>query len=216
MCQMRPTLRSPTLFWLGIGLAVALSGCKARDDSAAPGQTRQIRGDLVPLVRELPLVPMTEPVVVEFDVPPPGRNSSRELMIGLRVTATDEVDSASASDEIRRSGLRATVKLMRLDANSNIAVPLERFETRGFDPSRTVPVGTDGKVPGVWIGDVDDSSMEEAGLSARGSDYRYLAFASAPTTSPGRYQLSLTLDQPSETRHMFVPDLVVAYHRRAK
>lgn len=216
MCQMRPTLRSPMFFLLGIGLAVALSGCESRDESAAPAQSREIRSDLVPLVRELPLIPMTEPLVVEFDVPPPGRNSSSELMIGLRVTATDEVDSASASDEIRRSGLRATVKLMRLDAKSNITVPLERFETRGFDPSRTVPVGTDGKVPGVWIGNVDDSSMEEAGLSARGSDYRYLAFASAPTISPGRYLLSLTLHGPIGTAHRLNPDLVIAYHRRAK
>ena len=197
-------------------MAVALSGCEARDESAAPGQSRQIRNDLVPIVRELPLVPMADPMVVEFDIPPPGRNSSRELMIGLRVTATDDIDSASALDEIRKSGLHATVKLMRLDAGSTIAVPLERFETRGFDPSRTVPVGAEGEVPGVWIGNVDDSSMEEAGLSARGSDYRYLAFASAPTISPGRYQLSLTLHQPTGTVHELIPDLVVAYHRRAK
>ena len=137
-------------------------------------------------------------------------------MIGLRVTAADSVDSASASDKIRRSGLRATVELIRLDARSNIAVPLERFETRGFDPSRTVRVGADGEVPGVWISNVDDTSMEEAGLSARGSDYRYLAFASAPTISPGRYQLSLTLHQRTGTAHKLIPDLVVAYHRRAK
>jgi len=213
MCSKRyPSL---LVYW-AIAMTVVFSGCGTAKEPAAAGPSREIRKDLIPIVRDLPLVPMKEPLVVEFDVPPPGRNSSRDLMIGLRVNATDEIDSASALDEIRKSGLHATVKLMRLDAGSTIAVPLERFETRGFDPSRTVPVGAEGEVPRMWIGNVDDSSMEEAGLSARGSDYRYLAFASAPTISPGRYQLSLTLHQPTGTVHELIPDLVVAYHRRAK
>lgn len=206
------------LFLLGIGLAVVLSGCGARDESAAPGQSRQIRSDLVPIVRDLPLVPMKEPLVVEFDVPPPGRNSSPVLVLGLRVSGKDGNASAKAQDDVLSSEIKATVILEGPGIASGKQFPLMRTEQSATTdvPNIDVPIGADGKTEGTWPADVDDTSLVEAALTRPGSDYRYLAFASARGIPTGRYRLTILLtDTDTDVSHV-ASELVVAYSHKPK
>ncbi|RRU04355.1 hypothetical protein [Stenotrophomonas sp. 278] len=218
MCQMRPTLRSPMLFWLGIGLAVALSGCESRDESAAPGQIRQIRSDLVPIVRDLPLVAMKEPLVVEFDVPPPGRNSTHTLVLGIRVSGKNGQPSFEARDHVIASNIKAIVTLEGPTIGSGRQFPLIRtVQSATTDvPNVDVRIGTDGKTEGTWPADVDDTSLVEAALTKPGSDYRYLAFASARGIPPGRYRLTIMLTHTDTDVSHVASELVVAYSHKPK
>ncbi len=204
-------------FLLGIGLAVALSGCEARDESAATVQSRQIRSDLVPLVRELPLVPMTEPLVVEFDVPPPGRNSSHALVLGLRVSGKNGQPSFEARDEVISSNIKAIVTLEGPGIGSGRQFPLIRtIRSATTDvPNIDVPIGTDGKTDGTWPDDVDSTTIDEAGLTCSG-DCRYLGFASARGIPPGRYRLTFLLTQSDTDLSQLASELVVAYSRKPK
>lgn len=216
-CQMRPTLRSPMFFLLGIGLAVALSGCESRDESAAPGQIRQIRSDLVPIVRDLPLVPMTEPLVVEFDVPRPGRNSTHTLVLGIRVSGNGQ-PSFEARDDVIASNIKAIVTLEGPTIGSGRQFPLIRtVQSATTDvPNVDVRIGTDGKTEGTWPADVDDTSLVEAALTKPGSDYRYLAFASARGIPPGRYRLTIMLTHTDTDVSHVASELVVAYSHKPK
>lgn len=206
------------LFWLGISLAVALSGCEARDESAAPGQSRQIRSDLVPIVRELPLVPMADPMVVEFDVPPPGRNSSPTLVIGLRVSGKDGESSAKARDDVISSNIKATVMLEGPGIASGKQFPLISYvrtaSTLGADIE--VPIGADGQTEGTWPAGVDGTTMREAALTCPGGDCRYLAFASARSIPPGRYRLTFRLTHTDTDVSHIASELVVAYSHKPK
>lgn len=217
-CQMRPTLRSPMLFWLGIGLAVVLSGCEARDESVTPAQSRQIRSDLVPIVRDLPLVPMKEPLVVEFDVPPPGRNSSHALVLGLRVSGKDGKASAKARDDVISSNIKATVILEGPGIASGKQFPLIRTVRSATTdvPNIDLPVGTDGKTQGTWPEDVDSTTIDEAGLACPGDGCRYLGFASARGIPPGRYRLTFLLIHSDTDVSQLPSELVVAYARKPK
>ncbi len=218
MCQMRPTLRSPMFFLLGIGLAVALSGCEARDESAAPDQSSQIRSDLVPIVRDLPLVPMKEPLVVEFDVPPPGRNSSRILVLGLRVSGRDGRPSFESRDDIISSNIKAIVKLEGPGIASGKQYPLMRYARNAnkSEPDIEVSIGADGKTEGTWPVGIDDTAMETAGLTQPESDERYLAFASALSPPPGRYRLTFKLTHTDTDVSLLASELLVAYLHKPK
>lgn len=215
---MRPTLRSPMLLLLGIGLAVVLSGCEARDESAASGQTSQIRSDLVPIVRDLPLVPMKEPLVVEFDVPPPGRNSSHALVLGLRVSGKNGQPSFEARDDVISSKIKAIVTLEGPGIGSGRQFPLIRtIRSATTDvPNTDVPIGTDGKTDGTWPDDVDSTTIDEAGLTCPGDDCRYLGFASARGIPPGRYRLTFLLTHSDTDLSQVASELVVAYSRKPK
>ncbi len=206
------------LFWLGIGLAVALSGCDARDESAAPGQSRQIRSDLVPIVRELPLVPMTDPMVVEFEVPPPGRNSSSALVVGLRISGKDGQSSAEARDDVIASNIEAIVTLEGLGTASGGQFPLRRtVQGATADvPNIDVPIGADGQTVGTWAVGIDGTAMAAAGLTRPDSDDRYLAFASARSPTPGRYRLTFKLTHTDTDVSMLASELFVAYRRKPK
>lgn len=217
-CQMHPTLRSPMLFLLGIGLAVALSGCEARDESAAPGQSRQIRSDLVPIVRDLPLVPMKEPLVVEFDVPPPGRNSSPVLVIGLRVSGKNGQPSFEARDGVISSNIKAIVTLEGPGIGSGRQFPLIRTVRSATTdvPDIDVQIGADGKVEGTWPDDIDSTAINEAGLTCRSDDCRYLGFSSAPGIPPGRYRLTFLFTHSDTDLSQVASELVVAYSHKPK
>lgn len=218
MCQMRPTLRSPMFFLLGIGLAVALSGCESRDESAAPDQSRQIRSDLVPIVRDLPLVPMKEPLVVEFDVPPPGRNSSPALVLGIRVSGKNGKPSFEARDDVISSNIKAIVTLEGPGIGSGKQFPLMRTVRSATTdvPDIDVQIGADGKAEGTWPDDVDSTTIDEAGLTCPGDDCRYLGFASARGISPGRYRLTFLFTHSDTDLSQLTSELVVAYSRKPK
>ena len=215
---MRTTRCPPLLFCWALAMAVVLSGCEARDESAAPGQSGKVRSDLVPIVRELPLVPMTDPMVVEFDVPPPGRNSSPVLVLGLRVSGNDGSASAKAQDDVISSEIKATVILEGPGIASGNQFPLMRtVQSATTDiPNIDVPIGTDGKTEGTWPVDVDDTSLVETALTQPGSDYRYLAFASARGIPTGRYRLTIMLTHTDTDVAHVASELVVAYSHKPK
>lgn len=206
------------LLLLGIGLAVVLSGCEARDESAAPAQVRPIRSDLVPIVRDLPLVPMEEPLVVEFDVPPPGRNSSRILIIGLRVSGKDGRPSFEARDDVISSNIKSIVILEGPGIASGKQFPLMRYARNAtkFEPDIEVSIGADGKTEGTWPVGIDDTAMETAGLMQPESDERYLAFASALNPPPGRYRLTFKLTHTDTDVSLLASELLVAYLHKSK
>ena len=198
--------------------SIALPGCGSPEGPKSPTQLARARDDLVPIVRELPLVPMTEPLVVEFDVPPPGRNSSHELVLGLRVSGKDGRPSFEARDEVISSNIKAIVTLEGPGIGSGRQFPLMRtIRSATTDvPNIDVLIGTDGKTDGTWPVGIDDTAMEAAGLTQPESDERYLAFASALSPAPGRYRLTFKLTHTDTDVSMLASELLVAYLHKPK
>ena len=171
----------------------------------------------VPLVRPFPLVPMSEPYVLEFDLLPPGRNSSSALTIALRANDAATGNARDITRMIRSSGLNATVILIPLDAQT----PAPQLYTIDFDAvgpgyKPSVPVAADGRVRGVMINDVDSIALNEAGLTEPGRDHRTVSFAWAPSPQPGRYRLELQLIDPAPELAAVPVELLLAYERQGK
>lgn len=171
----------------------------------------------VPLVRPFKLVPMSEPFVLEFDLLPPGRNSSSALTIALRVSDASTGKARDITDAIRNSGLNATVVLTSLDAK----IPTPQLYTIDFDAigpgyKPSVPVAADGRVYGVMRESVDSIALDEAGLTAPGMDYRMVSFAWAKSPQPGRYRLELQLIDPAPQLASISTELLLAYGRQPK
>ena len=172
----------------------------------------------VPLVRPFPLVPMSEPYVLEFDLLPPGRNSSASLAIALRATDAATGDAWDIIDKIRHSDLNATVVLTPLDAQTSVPqLYTLDFDVVGHAQQRpTVPVAADGHVHGVMATGVDSIALDEAGLTEPGRDYREVAFAWAKAPPPGRYRLELQLIDPAPELASIPVELLLAYRRLPK
>ncbi len=193
---------------------VLLSGCAP---SGTRGSEEQRRDDLVPLVRPLPLVKMAEPMVIEFDVPPRPKHASPALFLGFRVGDQSGLRSYEVADAIRRENFSTIVKLQSIATGQPEDVPLYRVERIGHpgEPT-TVVIGADGVVPELGPGDVDYTSVNDAGLYGDGSSYRYLRFAFARGIEPGRYRVRVQfLDVPSELESFSV-ELMCAYARKGK
>ena len=156
------------------------------------------------------------PLIVEFELPPPGPNSNTTLTLGIRVFGVDDAASAAVATTLTDSNLRAELKLVRLGVGNEVPIPLTRREYRGHDASEIVPVGADGRVPHVVRTSIDTTAVEEAGIPSRASSSRVLAFAWAPDTVPGTYRLELKLIAPDPELASIESELLLAYQHRSK
>lgn len=196
-------------------MLVACQPAQAPDTAARTGPVTP-REDVVPLVRPLSLTAMAEPLIVEFELLPPGPNSSSTLMIGLRLTGTDEAASAAVARMVAESGLQAELELTHTESGKQIAVPLVRRDSRGHGPSELVPVSADGRVPRAVQTTVDQIAVEQAGISSAASSSRSLAFAWARDARPGSYALRLRLLAPDPELASIESELLLAYQHRSK
>lgn len=193
-----------------------LTSCQAQTTQTQDVPTRVVANGQVPIVRPLQLAEMTSPMVVEFNVQPPGKNATGTLFLGIRVGDEDALKSLEAAQALRRSGLHAELVLKRLEPSGATNMPLVRVESRPGVPAQTIAVSADGRVPGVWLDDVDSSSLQSAGLESPERRYTQLAFAWAQGIQPGKYQLSIRLlGQPPQLASI-ESELPVAYRHKSK
>ncbi|ROQ39052.1 hypothetical protein EDF77_2875 [Stenotrophomonas maltophilia] len=200
------------------GCGAMLVACQPAKEPETAARTGPVasREDVVPLVRPLSLTSMAEPLIVEFELPPPGPNSNTTLTLGLRVFGADDAASAAVATTLTDSNLRAELKLVRLGVGNEVPIPLTRREYRGHDASQIVPVGADGRVPQVVRTSIDTTAVEEAGIPSRASSSRVLAFAWAPDAVPGTYRLELKLIAPDPKLAAIESELLLAYQHRSK
>lgn len=200
------------------GCGAMLVACQLAKEPETAARTGPVapREDVAPLVRPLSLTAMAEPLIVEFELPPPGADSSSTLTIGLRLTGADEAASAAIARVVSESGLQAELELTRTESGKQIVVPLLRRESRGHGPSELVPVGPDGRVARVVHTTVDQISVEEAGISSAAPSSRSLAFAWARDAVPGTYRLELKLIAPDPELAAIESELLLAYQHRSK
>lgn len=200
------------------GCGAMLVACQPAKEPETTARTGPVapREDVVPLVRPLSLTAMAEPLIVEFELPPPGADSSSTLTIGLRLTGADEAASAAIARVVSESGLQAELELTRTESGKQIVVPLVRREFRGHGPSELVSVGPDGRVPRVVHTTVDRISVAEAGISSAAPSSRSLAFAWAREARPGTYTLRLKLINPQPELASVDAELLLAYQYRGK
>lgn len=193
-----------------------LTSCQAQTTQTQDVPTRVVADGQVPIVRPLQLAEMTSPMVVEFNVQPPGKNATGTLFLGIRVGDEDALKSLEAAQALRRSGLHAKLVLKRLEPSGATNMPLVRVESRPGVPTQTIAVSADGRVPGVWLDDVDSSSLQSAGLESPGRRYTQLAFAWAQGIQPGKYQLSIRLLGQPPRLASIQSELLVAYRHKSK
>lgn len=203
---------------------LALASCNgtAQDAAGRPGYTDAQAvappsdESTVPIVRPLPLVEMSKPLVVDFNLPPPGPDATGTLFLGIRVNAESAAQSALASDRVIAAGLDVDVSLLRVQDSITQAVPLVRVDSSGQAPAVHVPIGPQGRVVGVRRDDVDDISIAQNGRASTAGHSRYLSFASAQNPAPGRYRLSIRIGEASTELSGVRSELLVAYRHRSK
>ena len=116
-------------------LALAACNGTAQDGAGRPGYTDAQAvappsvESAVPIVRPLPLVEMSMPLVVDFNLPPPGPDATGTLFLGIRVNAESAAQSALASDRVIAAGLDVDVSLLRVQDSITQAVPLVRVDS---------------------------------------------------------------------------------------
>ena len=204
---------------LGAGACLALLLLSACQAQTAPPRSEPSSGaaqNNVPLVRPLTLTSMAEPMVVEFNLEPPGRNAAPTLLVAVRVSGEDGAAALERALMIRRAGLPARVHLTRLGEMGEANAPLVRVEQQPGTAATLVPINADGQVSTVWLDDVDDTSLEAAGLSSPQGHYKQLAMAWGQNLSPGRYRLSVELLDPSVRLAPIPAELLVAYKHKSK
>lgn len=172
--------------------------------------------DVAPMVRPLQLVQMEAPLVVDFELRPPGPSATATLFLGIRVNAENAVQSAEVAEKVIAAGLEADVSLVRIDNTAPVDVPLVRVISSGYAPATLVPVGPEGHVVGVRRDDVDEISIEQVGRASTAGHSRYLSFALAQDLAPGRYRLSVRIGEASADLSDVNSELLVAYRHRSK
>lgn len=172
--------------------------------------------DVAPMVRPLQLVEMEAPLVVDFELRPPGPSATGTLFFGIRVNAENAVQSAKVADKVIAAGLEADVRLVRLHSTVLADVPLVRVISSGNAPARLVAVGPEGHVVGVRRDDVDEISIEQVGRASTAGHSRHLSFALAQNPAPGRYRLSVRISDVSTDLSGVNSELLVAYRHRSK
>lgn len=204
---------------LGAGACLALlllSACQAQTAPPRTEPSSSATQNNVPLVRPLTLTSMAAPMVVEFNLEPPGRSATPTLLVAVRVSGEDGAAALERALTIQRAGLPARVHLTRLGEMGEANAPLVRVEQQPGMAATLVPINTDGHVSTVWLDDVDDTSLEAAGLSNPQGHYKQLAMAWGQSLSPGRYRLSVELLDPSARLASIPAELLVAYKHRSK
>lgn len=192
---------------------VLLSGCAP---TGTRGSEEQRRDDLVPLVRPLPMVDMQEPLVVDFTLLPPERNTTSNLSIGIRVEGDSGRESMDAAQAIRYSNLKAAVFLFRMDAGAAVPVQLVHNGFTTEPRSSYLAVGTDGHVSPVSFDSVEERPGTGPQPEPTNVRHNYLALAWARDVAPGRYRLSIRLQDPSDDLAASRTELLVGYQRKGK
>ncbi|HDS1581571.1 TPA: hypothetical protein QEL15_003687 [Stenotrophomonas maltophilia] len=193
-----------------------LSACQAQTAQPRTEPSSSAAQSTVPLVRPFTLSSSAEPMVVEFNLEPPGRSATPTLLVAVRVSGEDGAVALERALMIRRAGLPARVLLTRLGEMGEENVPLVRVEQQLGAAATLVPINVDGHVSTVWLDDVDDTSLEVAGLSSPQEHYKQLAMAWGQNLSPGRYRLRVELLDPSARLASVPAELLVAYKHRSK
>ena len=203
----------------GAGACLALlllSACQAQTAPPRPEPSTSAAQNHVPLVRPFTLTSTAEPMVVEFNLDPPGRNATPTLLVAVRVSGEDGAVALERALAVRRAGLPARVHLTRLGETSEANAPLVRVEQQPGTTATLVPINADGRVSTVWLDDVDVTSLEAAGLSSPHGQYMQLAMAWGQNLSPGRYRLSVELLDPPTRLAPIPAELLVAYKHKSK
>jgi hypothetical protein len=212
----RSSRAARALLVAAISAVVCLTACAPDAD---PPRTQPLTAEeaasrtMVPLTRPFPLVAMAEPLVLDFEVPPPGRNSSATLSVGLRVSGTDLKQVVEVRDTLAQARMPAVMSLTDPDG---AVVPLYRRHDDGYGLSEVVLVGADGYVPGVVGSSVDDTALDHARLVRTDRTYRVLGFAWAGQTKPGRYQLKIQLIDPEPDLSAIQAELLLAFRHKGK
>jgi len=159
---------------------------------------------------------MAEPLVVSFNLDPPGKSGTSTLLVALRVSGPDGAVSRGLASLIQDAGVPARVLLTREGDDGGDPVPLVRVEEHQDGSGTVLPVAIDGQVSRVWLDDVDDLALEQAGLADPQRDYRQLALAGAENVPPGRYRLSFQILDPKPDLATIPVELLVAYRHKSK
>jgi len=214
--MLNPTPRCLQTAALAVAFA-ALAGCRGPAPTAptvAPLDAAQaVARTQVPLTRP---VALDKPGVIadlEFDLPTHSSTAAPRLMIGLRIQDKDARRLMEYSDVVVREGLPARVRLERLVDRSAGDVALVRTSR---DMRQDVPVAGDGRVPCVTTSSVDDGMLRGAGLIDDQLHYQELKFAHADGLPPGRYRLTIRLEEGRPTLRTRPAELLVAYSYLAK
>ena len=199
-------------------LTLTLAACRGPEADPAANLSPEARARTVPIVRPFKLVPMEEPLVVEFDALPPGPNASSWLSIGIWVKDSDGLEAIRAKDIIERSVVEAEVHLTRFENGGEETVTLQRQRQRSARAPGDwiVAVGKDGRTNKMGPFSVDSTALVAAGLASETEQIRALDFASVLNLMPGTYRLSIRLVDPPEELSALDVDLLVAYKSRAK
>ncbi len=197
----------------------ALLGCT--DHSAAPDaapiplltEAEANARTTVPLTRSVSLEKHGVIADFEFELPPPGPTAVPELTIGLRIQDTDSSRLTEYSDLIVRGRLPAEIRLTRLDGPAPAEVPLRRISR---NMREHLPVAADGRVTGVTATSVDDGMLRKIGLIDERVHYQELKLAEADEPAPGRYRLTVRLEEDRAALRGRPVELLVAYSYLAK
>jgi hypothetical protein len=194
--------------------ALFLVACSSPESLEATTGTNAER-DLVPLVRPMPLMVMSEPLVVEFELPSPQKGGSDAMVIGLRVSGNSRLESGGIARTVARADMSVRIRLERIGGSSIRAIPLLRLEP-GRDHSSDVVTVVDGHVSRAWVADMDTPSMRKAGLIEADYTRDHLEFAWTREAEPGRYRLSIQIEQVPHELRRIPSELLVAYARQPK
>ena len=201
---------------LTAALTLTLTACRGPEMDPAANLSPEARARTVPIVRPFTLVPMEEPLVVEFEALPPGPNASSWLSIGIWVKDSDGLEAVRAMDIIERSVVEAEVHLTRVDNGGEETVTLQRQRSVRAPGDWVEAVGKDGRTNKMGPFSVDSTALVAVGLIPETEQIRALDFASALNLVPGSYRLSIRLIDPPADLSAFDVDLLVAYKSRAK
>lgn len=200
------------------GMALlAMMGCSRSPEPSPypPPLTKEqaAQRTVAPLTRPIALDKAGVIADVQFDLPPPGPSSSRQLMLGLRLNNPDSRALRELIRKVSPSELSAKVRLQRLNNGEAREVPLSYVPDNAAGWSA---VPAEGSVAGAVSSGVDDSSLRTVGLMQDGTLYAFFYFAHLPDAGSGRYRLKLELQNPRPDLNGVQAELVVAYSYKAK
>lgn len=186
-----------------------------QEEMAAPDEQVD-RRTMVPLVRKLDAEGLGQVVELDFDVRPQAGDPEPPVFIGLRVSAADSTAAAEATDRLRDAGISAKVRLYRLDGSAPESVALSRSRWTDRSEVQTVGVGDDGQVPELFATTADVASLREAGLLASDTEYKELELVFIRDTPPGRYRVTIALNDPRRVLPAEKAELLIAYTAKSR
>lgn len=171
---------------------------------------------IVPLSRTLNAESLERPIEIDFEVLPQSDDPEPPVFVGLRVSTPDPTATAEAVDRLWDAGIGASVHVYRLGGSALEPVALSRSQWAGRSEVRTVAVGSDGQVPGLFATSADAASMREAGLIAPEMDYKEVELVFVRDMPPGRYRAVIALSDSRQALLREKAELLIAYTAKSK